>query len=108
MNTNSFFDVKKKMYDELGDKYPMNKNELTIGFLLGFANYLDGPKEEDYGDDYRAYEDAKYSSEQWAFIWRMTQATALKLSDNNAFPKAWDEFLVWVTDNYFPEFTEER
>ena len=105
MNANKYLDAKKKLHEKLGDRYPMCKNDLTIKFLLSFADYLDGPKEEDFGDDYKSYEAAKYNSEQWAFIEKMTKATYWKaIDDEKSFAAAWSEFQNWVTENYFPEY----
>ena len=103
MNANRFFEAKNALYEELGNAYPTSREELSFSFLLSFANYLPGPDEEDY-EDYREYENDKYNSEQWTFICKLTEATTAVVHDSEAGKTAWEEYLDWVTDNYFPEF----
>lgn len=103
-NANVYFDAKKALYEELGESYPMKKEELTPRFLYWFGSFVDGPNEDDF-EDYHEYEDAKYSSEQWHFFCKLSECFAIKQFDGEeAFKKAWSDYLDWVVENYFPEF----
>ena len=51
----------------------------------------------------REYEKDKYSSEQWAFIWKITPAISM-MDDGETGKAAWEGFLDWVIETYFPEF----
>jgi len=103
MNTDRFFEAKQELKKELGNAYPSCREELTPMFLISFANYIPCPNEDDY-NDYNEYEKAKYASEQWAFIWKMTPPSAALIEDREAGKAAWEEFLDWTVENYFPEF----
>ena len=85
--------------------YPKSREDLTPRFLIDFANFIPGPDEDDH-EDYREYEKAKYASEQWVFILKMAPAAAALMEDSDAGKAAWEEFLDWVTENYFPEFAK--
>ena len=103
MNTDRFVESKQDLMKELGNKYPKSRKELSVGFLLNFANYIPGPNEDDY-KDYREYEKAKYASEQWAVIDNLAKAIVALEHDGKAGKAAWDNYLDWIVDNYFPEF----
>ena len=102
MNTDRFVDAKEVLRKELGDAYPRCREEILPGFLLEFANYIPGADEEDY-DDFREYERDKYSSEQWAFICKMCEATGTMIKGKMVRKTSWEEYIDWVVDNYFPE-----
>lgn len=104
MSTDRFVDAKEDLRKELGDAYPHCREEIQPGFLLDFANYIPGPDEKDY-DDYREYERDMYSSEQWAFIGKLCEATSVMIKGKLVYKATWEEFLDWVVTNYFPEFT---
>ena len=103
MDAKRLAEVKEELQKELGNAYPSRREELTSKFLTSFANYIPGPDEDDY-EDYREYEKDKYASEQWAFISKMTPAVTELIKDSEAGNTAWEEFLDWVVEKYFPEF----
>ena len=103
MDALSLSERKQELQKELGNAYPLRREELTPKFLISFANYIPGPDEDDY-EDYQEYEKDKYASEQWAFISKMTPATTELMKDSEAGKAAWEEFLDWVVEKYFPEF----
>ncbi len=102
MNENKYFEGKQELIKEIGIVYPQSREDLTPRFLIDFANFIPGPDEDDY-DDYREYEKAKYASEQWAFIWKITPAISM-MDDGETGKAAWEGFLDWVIETYFPEF----
>ena len=103
MNSDKYFEAKQELQKKLGKEYPTCREEISPRFLISFADYLPSPDEDDY-EDYREYEKEKYASEQWAFIWKMTPATAALMENREAGKAACEEFLNWVEENYFPEF----
>ncbi len=103
MNANKYLDAKKKLHEELGDQYPMCRESLTVKFLKEFGGYIEGVNEDDY-DDFDAFEEAYYSSERWVYFCKMSEALAEKADGEEAFKLAWDAYLDWVTENYFPEY----
>ena len=103
MEVDRFYEAKQELHKELGTEYPTSREELSLGFLLKFANYIPGPDEDDY-EDYREYENDKYASEQWAFISKMTPAAAELKKDSDAGIAVWEEYIDLVVEKYFPEF----
>ena len=104
MDAKRLAEVKEELQKGLGDAYPSRREELTSKFVLSFANYIPSPDEDDY-EDYREYEKDKYASEQWAFISKMTPAVTELMKDSEAGKAVWEEYIEWVVDKYFPEFT---
>ena len=102
MNTKKFLESKQELMNDFGNEYPTCREELSPRFLLSFANYIPGPDEDDY-EDYGEYEKDKYSSEQWAFIWKITPVISM-MDDGETGKAAWEGFLDWVIETYFPEF----
>ena len=105
MNEKKILESKQDLMKELGKEYPTYRKELTPGFLLNFAEYLPCPDENEF-EDYREYDKAKYASEKCAFISKMTSAVAALIKDSESGKAIWEEYLDWVTENYFPEFTK--
>ena len=104
MEVDRIYEAKQELHKELGTEYPTSREDLSLGFLLNFANYLPGPDEHDY-KAYREYEKDKYACEQWAFISKMTPAAAELMKHSEAGKAIWEEFIEWVVEKYFPEFT---
>lgn len=107
MNTNMYYESKQELRKELGKEYPTCRRELSPSILLSLANYIPSPNEDEY-KDYREYDKAKYDSAQWAFISKMSKAMAALKEDGETGKAAWEEFLDWVVENYFPEFASEE
>ncbi len=104
MNADRFIENKKELKEKLGNEYPTCREELTGKFLIRFGEYVPGPNEEDF-EDFSEYENAKYASEQWAYFCKLSEAVIALESDGDAGKAAWEKYLDWVTENYFPEFT---
>ena len=86
-------DSKKNLIEEIGPEYPTSRKELSVGFLLNFANYIPGPNENDY-EDYREYEKAKYAGEQWAFIDKLAKAIVALERKSASLCGCWASFIL--------------
>lgn len=106
MNVTFYRKAKKELSEELGSTYPTCREELTFKFLTEFGAYVPGAQEDDY-EDYEEYENAKYSSEQWAYYCILSNVTVASLQSGEIGPALWTSYIDWVVDNYFPEFTVE-
>ncbi len=102
--SNAYVEVKKALLEELGESYPKSRDEMSEKFLYEFGAYLECPNEEDF-EDYEVYEYYKYHSEQWAYYFRLSQAMEKRSEGEELFKKAWDYFVDWVVETYFPEFS---
>ena len=104
MNANRYIAAKKELYKKLGDAYPTSREGLTFAFLTEFGSYVPGVDENDY-EDYGEYEAAKYSSERWSYYCKLSDAIVALQQNGEAGKAAWEEYIDWVMDNYFPEYT---
>lgn len=102
MKATKYVEAKRSLAEKYGEKYPKGRDDLTPRFLIDFGEYVDGPDEEDY-EDFFDYEDAKYSSEQWAYFLKLSEAVITKEDGEEAFKAAWSSYLDWLIENYFPE-----
>lgn len=103
MNKEMIMAGKQELKEALGSSYPKSREELQPSFLLEFAKYVSGPDEADFGD-YSEYEDAKYGSEQWRYISKFTEAFIALQQNSESGKAAWNKYVDWVIEKYFPEF----
>lgn len=98
-NVEYFLRAKKALREELGEKFPKNKSELTRGFLRMFGGCFEGATDEDC-------EEAYYSSDRWNYFDK--KAEAEMKSNWGADEEAWNEYLDYFVDAYFPEWKTTR
>ena len=99
-NVEYFIEAKKALREKLGEKFPKNKSDLTLGFLKRFGSCFEGVKEDDY-DDFGAYEEAYYSSDRMRFYEKFNEALIEKEFGNE---EPWKQYLDYFVDTYFPEW----
>ena len=103
MKTNRFAEGKKELQEEFGKAYPTCRKELTAKFLMKFGNYTQGVDEDNF-EDVSEYEDAKYSSEKWDYYCKLSDAVIALNEAGDEGKFAWENYIDWIVDNYFPEF----
>ena len=101
-NVEYFLEAKKALREKLGEKFPKDKSELTNRFLSLFGSCFEGVNEDDYEDDFDAYEEAYHSSDRGNYYDKKTEAEIESTCGANA--EAWNEYLDYFVDAYFPEW----
>ena len=104
-NVEYFLRAKKALREKLGEKFPKRKSELTFGFLQMFGSCFEGVNEDDYEDDFGAYEEAYYSSDRMRYYDKQSEALVEERFGNE---EAWKEYLDYFVDTYFPEWKTTR
>ena len=107
MDAKRLSESKQELKSELGSAYPECREDLSPKFLIRFGDCLPSPDENDF-EDYKEYEAAKYTGEQWDYLCRLSEALIDLQSGSEKGKAAWEQHLDWVTENYFPELNRKR